>query len=214
MFTGEEMQRGAHLAITSRELYRLPPNREPAPFGVLDPRLGISGKSDGCGTCGRNLSECPGHWGYIPLELPVFHIGFLKATITLLQNICKVCSRVLLKPDERKGLLKAMRDPRTDSLKRTRLRRKITEITKKAPMCPWCGALNGSVKKVNAATCFRILHDRFKLAKGDAKEEAKESFFSVVAQAAGALSMGGAGGLDTGLVGHAKQRAMEELTAL
>jgi DNA-directed RNA polymerase III subunit RPC1 len=90
MFTGAEVQRAAHLAISSKELYRMPPYREPAPFGVLDPRLGISAKADACGTCGRNLSECPGHWGYIQLELPVFHIGFLKATITLLQNICKV----------------------------------------------------------------------------------------------------------------------------
>ena len=214
MFTGAEMQRSAHLAISSRELYRMPPYREAAPYGVLDTRLGISGKSDACGTCGRSLAECPGHWGYIALELPVFHIGFLKATITLLQNICKVCSRVLLKPEERKVLLKAMRDPRTDSLRRTRLRRRITETTKKCATCPWCGALNGSVKKVNAATCFRLLHDRFKLAKGAAKEEAKDAFFSLVGTAAGALAAGGAGGTDAGLVGHARQRAMEELTAL
>jgi DNA-directed RNA polymerase beta' subunit len=89
-----------------------------------------------CGTCGRNKTECPGHWGVIVLELPVFHLGFLKATINVLQNICKMCSRVLLKPEERKTLLRAMRDPRTDSLKRTRLRRKITETTKKCATCP------------------------------------------------------------------------------
>jgi DNA-directed RNA polymerase III subunit RPC1 len=67
---------------------------------------------------------------------------------------------------------------------------------------------------VNAATCFRLLHDRFKLAKGDAKEEAKDAFFSLVASAASAPATGGVGGADAGLVAHARQRAAEELTPL
>ena len=31
-----------------------------------------------------------GHFGYISLELPVFHIGFFKAIMECLQRICKV----------------------------------------------------------------------------------------------------------------------------
>ena len=39
---------------------------------------------------------CEGHFGHIELELPVFHIGYFKATVTILQRICKVyrCLRV------------------------------------------------------------------------------------------------------------------------
>lgn len=72
------------LQICSKELYRMPA-RLPAPYGVLDSRLGVSGKTDSCATCSRKLQDCAGHFGFIKLELPVFHIGFLKATVELLQ---------------------------------------------------------------------------------------------------------------------------------
>jgi len=36
------------------------------------------------------MQECVGHFGYLDLELPVFHIGFFKLTIQVLQCICKV----------------------------------------------------------------------------------------------------------------------------
>lgn len=31
-----------------------------------------------------------GHFGFIDLELPVFHVGFFRLVIQLLQCICKV----------------------------------------------------------------------------------------------------------------------------
>ena len=40
--------------------------------------------------------------GYIKLELPVFHIGYFKNTVQILQCICKACSRVLLPDEERR----------------------------------------------------------------------------------------------------------------
>lgn len=85
MMSGTEMMRLSHLSICSRELFRAPPSRAPAPYGVLDNRLGVSNKTDECGTCGKKLADCVGHWGNIALELPVFHIGFLKATQACLQ---------------------------------------------------------------------------------------------------------------------------------
>ena len=75
------------------------PSRRPAPQGVLDPRLGVSDRVSVCETCKLGLTECSGHFGYIDLGLPVFHIGYFKHTISVLQCICKTCSRVLLKDD-------------------------------------------------------------------------------------------------------------------
>jgi DNA-directed RNA polymerase III subunit RPC1 len=46
------------------------------------------------------------HAGYIQLELPVFHIGYFRNTVQILQCICKSCSRVLLPDEERQGWLK------------------------------------------------------------------------------------------------------------
>ena len=54
------------------------------------PLQGTSQKDAKCETCGKALAECIGHYGYIDLELPVFHVGYFRSTITILQNICKV----------------------------------------------------------------------------------------------------------------------------
>lgn len=61
------------------------PERRPQPNGVLDPRLGVSNKRAICETCGQALADCTGHFGYIRLELPVFHIGYFKNTVQILQ---------------------------------------------------------------------------------------------------------------------------------
>ena len=55
---------------------------------------GTSEKDNPCQTCGLDLAECTGHYGFIDLELPVFHIGYFRTTITILQSICKVLSYV------------------------------------------------------------------------------------------------------------------------
>ena len=49
------------------------PQRTPVEHGVLDYRLGISNKNKRCGTCGQQLKECAGHFGFVKLPLPVFH---------------------------------------------------------------------------------------------------------------------------------------------
>jgi len=51
---------------------------------------GTSNKAASCDTCHLKMADCPGHYAHIQLELPVFHIGYFKAIIQILQNICKV----------------------------------------------------------------------------------------------------------------------------
>lgn len=46
-------------------------------------------------TCNKGLNDCPGHTGFIDLQLPVFHVGFFSSVITILQTICKA-SKILL----------------------------------------------------------------------------------------------------------------------
>lgn len=36
-------------------------------------------------SCSKPLADCSGHYGFIKLELPVFHIGYFKHTLTILQ---------------------------------------------------------------------------------------------------------------------------------
>jgi DNA-directed RNA polymerase III subunit RPC1 len=47
-------------------------------------------KDSVCETCGQKMQECAGHWGYLKLVLPIFHIGYFRPVINILQEICKV----------------------------------------------------------------------------------------------------------------------------
>ena len=86
------------------------PDRVPSHGGVLDPRLGVSNKNQKCETCHQKLKECTGHFGYIKLELPVFHIGYFRSTLQILQCICKTCARVLLTDKDRRMTAKQCRN--------------------------------------------------------------------------------------------------------
>jgi hypothetical protein len=52
---------------------------------VFFPPKGTSEKDRPCETCGKNLADCLGHYGYIDLELPCFHVGYFRAVIGILQ---------------------------------------------------------------------------------------------------------------------------------
>ncbi len=51
------------------------------------------------------LQSCVGHFGVVRLTLPVFHVGYFKAIITVLQNICKVFRLELVNRFTHKHLL-------------------------------------------------------------------------------------------------------------
>ena len=127
---------------------------------------GMSVKDAVCGTCNKGLNECVGHFGYIDLELPVFHVGYFKATITILQTICKSCSRVLLPADKRKNFQARLRNPKIPYLVKKSLRKQIQEACKKVGRCPHCGEINGTVKKCGM---LKISHEKFRNQKKDSK---------------------------------------------
>jgi len=161
----QEMQNLAEFQVCSRELFTMP-SRTPAVAGCLDPRLGVSDKVSVCATCQRKLQDCAGHFGFIRLALPVFHIGFFKHTLNFLQCICKTCSRVLLDDDERNKMLRQMRNTNTDALTKQALFKKVVEKCKKAKLCYYCGATNGTVKKITGAPTLKIVHERYKSKTG------------------------------------------------
>ncbi|CAM9945793.1 unnamed protein product, partial [Phaeothamnion confervicola] len=154
-----EVLRTSEANICSQELFRLP-SRLPASHGCLDRRLGVSDKHSVCTTCQKKISECAGHYGHILLELPVFHIGYFKHTLALLQCICKTCSRVLLPQALRITFLHKMRAAWADSLRRASIFKKIADKCKKATRCPHCGAANSTVKRVVGAPTLKITHER------------------------------------------------------
>jgi DNA-directed RNA polymerase III subunit RPC1 len=161
LLSPDEMQRLAEFQVTSRELFSMP-SRTPATGGCLDPRLGVSDKLSTCSTCKRKLVDCAGHFGYIRLALPVFHIGYLRHTLHILQCICKTCSRILLPENDRQTYLAKMRNPKSDVLAKSGAMKKVVEKCKKMRLCPCCGASNGTVKKITGAPTLKIVHEMYK----------------------------------------------------
>ena len=115
-----------------------------------------------CGTCRKGLNECVGHFGYIDLELPVFHVGYFKAVITILQTICKTCSHVLLNDKMRNIFRAKISHPNLPYLTKKTLRKQIQDVCKKVTYCPNCNDLNGVVKKCGV---LKISHEKFRSVK-------------------------------------------------
>ncbi|CAI4212150.1 unnamed protein product [Parascedosporium putredinis] len=112
------------LEVSDRLLYDIENNRAPYSHGPLDPRLGTSSRSSNCRTCNEALQNCTGHFGHVRLPLPVFHIGYFRFTIAMLQNICKDCAQVLLTEPDRGFFLKEMRRTDTDNTQRSKIFKK------------------------------------------------------------------------------------------
>ncbi|KAK4126747.1 beta and beta-prime subunits of DNA dependent RNA-polymerase [Parathielavia appendiculata] len=148
------------LEVSDNLLYDVENRRTAFPHGPLDPRLGISStnRESKCATCHLGLQECSGHFGHVRLPLPVFHIGYLKYIQATLQNICKDCARVLLQEPERRQFLKELRRPGIDNLRRSAILKKINEQCRKARTCPYCGSIQGAIRKLSV---MKLVHDKF-----------------------------------------------------
>jgi DNA-directed RNA polymerase III subunit RPC1 len=93
----------------------------------------------------KKLTDCAGHFGFIKLELPVFHVGYFRHTVILLQCICKNCARVLISNEDRISFLKKLRGPKIDALLRGGIFKKIVEMCKRTSRCPHCFYANGII---------------------------------------------------------------------
>ncbi|CAI4064204.1 hypothetical protein N7582_002611 [Saccharomyces uvarum] len=155
----------SEVEVSTRDLFDLEKDRAPRANGALDPKMGVSSSSLECTTCHGNLASCHGHFGHLKLALPVFHIGYFKATIQILQGICKNCSAILLSETDKRKFLHELRRPGVDNLRRMGILKKILDQCKKQRRCLHCGALNGVVKKAAAgagSAALKIIHDTFR----------------------------------------------------
>ncbi|TPX48240.1 DNA-directed RNA polymerase [Synchytrium endobioticum] len=182
VFSPQDASKLAILRVASQNLYDISqPGRPVMKDGVLDKRLGCGSKGDLCETCGEQINECVGHFGVIMLNRPVFHIGYFKPLINVLQNICKTCATVLLDETKRRSFLNRLRNPNLDGIQRQEILKSLNALCKKTGVCPHCGATNGSIKKMGA---LKLIHEKYKKKpRKDAVEEA-HNFYSSFSSAA------------------------------
>ncbi|KAL1407575.1 DNA-directed RNA polymerase III subunit C1 (rpo31) [Vanrija albida] len=181
-FAPKDIVRVSEVEVTIPELYKNHEDgsRTTAPGGPLDARMGPNEKGGTCPTCHEDHTHCVGHYGYIKLALPVFHIGYFRPTINMLSCICKTCARVLLPIEERKAYLKRFRRPKLEMLQRQGASKGVLAACKKQSSCPYCFAPNGIVKKSGT---LKISHEPYRSNKNaDAKQEWMQNFKTVIAE--------------------------------
>eukprot|EP01094_Clydonella_sp_ATCC50884_P008876 TRINITY_DN1841_c0_g1_i1.p1 TRINITY_DN1841_c0_g1~~TRINITY_DN1841_c0_g1_i1.p1 ORF type:complete len:1514 (+),score=491.36 TRINITY_DN1841_c0_g1_i1:245-4543(+) len=142
---------------------------EPLEYGVLDRRLGVCDAGHvRCETCGEKVATCVGHFGFIRLHVPVFHIGYLKNIKQLLQVTCKQCSRVLVNATDRDTYLARLRCPSLEQLARDALVKEIIEKCKNVRICPYCEVYNGKIKQTGMRLVHHVVDPKDKKSEGDA----------------------------------------------
>ena len=68
--------------------------------GLYDLRMGPSERNETCETCGERREKCPGHFGHIPLNVPIPHPLCSKSIIDFLHCFCYKCHRLVMTEDE------------------------------------------------------------------------------------------------------------------
>ena len=166
---------------------------------------GIWDKDANCATCGLKMADCVGHFGYIKLVLPVFHVGFFKHCIQILQVICKNCSCVLLDESQRRHYLHIFRRRNLENLTRTRTFKAVNISARKVLHCPRCGHINGTVKKAGP---LKIVHEKYRHKKvAEDQRHFHKSFDHMINQGGTGLGSGGE-------VKQHLQRAQDDLNPL
>jgi DNA-directed RNA polymerase II subunit RPB1 len=92
-------------------------NGIPTEGGINDLRMGTTDKKLRCATCKCNFNDCPGHFGYIHLDKPVFHVGFINECLKLLKCVCWKCSRVLIDDYQKYEEIAKIKNPKVRHLK-------------------------------------------------------------------------------------------------
>ena len=115
LLSPEAIQNMAVCEITNTRSFE--DNGNPTEGGINDLRMGTTDKKLRCSTCKCNFNDCPGHFGYIHLAKPVFHVGFISECLKLLKCICCCCGRILIDDYEKFEEITKIKNPKIRQLK-------------------------------------------------------------------------------------------------
>ena len=163
-------------SINTAELYSS--DGKPMRGGPLDPRLGPA-TNETCDTCGLKRRDgpfgCVGHFGYIDLAIPVYHLAFVKWIQKVLNAICEKCGRLTLPNEVRERFWKRMkRFMDLNGYPRVELAKKVLAKAADVKTCPYCGHPKNATFKFDrqAMTFVKIVE----ISEEEAKElEAKNA---------------------------------------
>lgn len=96
----------------------------------------------------------------------MFHVGYFRSIISILQTICKKCAHILLDDEEKKVFRLKLSNPNLNYMMKKAIRKKIVEKCKKLTKCPHCKEVNGFVKKLTSnktgtgGSVLKIVHEK------------------------------------------------------
>ena len=86
VFSSEEVERLSVSKITEEQIYK--ENGDPITHGINDDMMGTMDNNRLCKTCKGDQTSCPGHFGHIALEKPVYHGNMLDYIRKVLRCVC------------------------------------------------------------------------------------------------------------------------------
>ena len=96
VWSAEEIRQHGAASITSTE--------DQGINTINDPRMGTVKLDVLCSTCNKDNIECPGHYGYINLNTPIYHPLFYRTIIKILNCVCNSCGGLFLTEEQIKDL--------------------------------------------------------------------------------------------------------------
>ena len=92
----QDIRRRSVVEVTENQTFQ---GNEPVVNGLFDTRMGVIDGNRKCATCQQDNKFCPGHFGHIVLERPVFYVQFFDVVRKLMKCVCFRSSRILVDLD-------------------------------------------------------------------------------------------------------------------
>ena len=97
LMSPEEIYKNSVAEIKYKETYN---GNKPKTGGLFDMRMGTLEPGVICPTDNLNHTKCPGYFGHIQLEKPVYYIQYLNTIQQILEAVCFKCSKLLLNKND------------------------------------------------------------------------------------------------------------------
>ncbi len=121
----------------------------PVDGGLMDVRLGVIDPGLRCKTCGGNLRDCMGHFGYLELARPLIHVKYVDVILNLLRCTCKECGKLLTDKKIRitvEDEEEEISDVDEDSISTKKQAKNISSNLRNVKKCPHCSAKQYAIK--------------------------------------------------------------------
>lgn len=120
-----------------------------------------------CKTCMGTQVDCPGHFGHIELNKPVFHANLLDYIRKVLKAVCYNCSHLLADDKAHADELKAYAEISNTKSRFNRVYKLSSNIKK----CSKCDRINNKYKRVPLGIDYEILDPNQEKPNNDSKQQ-------------------------------------------